>query len=65
MYIIIIIRRKKIEKKLEKIYKTIEDKNFRSRNHDISVLVFLVLLLLHPVLVLYLSSSTVIVSPCG
>jgi hypothetical protein len=47
------MKKEKIIKKIEKIYKIINKKNFRSRNNDVLVLVvFLTLLLQHPVLVL-------------
>jgi hypothetical protein len=45
-------KRKNNLKKIEKICKTIKNKNFRSRNNEVSILVVLVLLLQHPVLVL-------------
>jgi hypothetical protein len=46
------MKKEEIIKKIEKIYKIKKNKNFRPRNHDIAVLVVLVLLLQHPILVL-------------
>jgi hypothetical protein len=50
--IIIMKKEKNNLRKIEKIYKTIKNKNFISRNNDVSVLVVLVLLLQHSALVL-------------